>query len=381
MARKKATAKPARRKPGTGAIRYKTGRALPWEAAFPLGDGQYRYDYFHERSEADAHLDRLTEERDHKDMPRNIARGSQRVDTFLQFWLKIKKPHLAPKTYHDYHYQCELAAGRIGGYRLDEVVRETADNLIAFFHERGYKNVGQMKMVLRQAFDYALEEEYIRRNPFQKVKVPAVERRKTVVLSAAERQRLLDVLADRPLEPLFHLYSRLGLREGEGLALQWKDVNWSESTVTIERQYVTVRGKTVLRHNPKNKKPRVIPIPRDILEMLRRHSDRQRQQIAQTEDWEDHGLIFPSERGTPISQRNLMRIFKDSNNSLIKQARLPEDLTIHGLRHTAAYLMEQDRVPRSVRKSILGHATAAMADHYSDHADMEAMRAAVEKRA
>lgn len=378
MARKKA-AKPTRRKPNTGTIRFKKGREAPWEAAFPIGHGQYRYDYFHERSEAESHLDRLTEERDHKDTPRNVARGSQRVDTFLQFWLKIKKPHLAPKTYHDYHYQCELAAGQIGGYRLDEVVRETADNLIAYFHGRGYKNVGQMKMVLRQAFDYALEEEYIRRNPFQKVKVPATERRKTVALSAAERQRLLDVLIGKPLEALFHLYSRLGLREGEGLALQWKDVHWSESTITIERQYVAVKGRMTLRHYPKNKKPRVVPLPRDLLELLRRHSDWQRQYIARADDWEDHGLIFPSERGTPISQRNLMRMFKDGDNSLIKRARLPEGVTIHGLRHTAAYLMEQDRVPRSVRKAILGHATAAMADHYSDHADIGAMRAAVEK--
>jgi integrase len=99
------------------------------------------------------------------------------------------------------------------------------------------------------------------------------------------------------------------------------------------------------------------------------------------EDWEEHGLLFPSERGTARTQRNVMRLFKESANALVKRAQLPEELTIHDLRHTAVYIMEQERVPRSVRMSILGHLTTAMADHYADHAraDMDAMRAAVEK--
>src|SRR5262245_29174472 len=163
MARKKEPAKPVRRKPGTGTVRFKKGRERPWETTFPLGRGQKpRYDSFSTRQEAEAYLDRLTAERDHADTPRNVAGGSRRVDEFLPDWLAMKRPHIKLKTFDSYQYLCELACGEIGNYRVDEVARETAASLLTFFYNQGFKNVSQMRAVLKQAFEYALEEEYIK---------------------------------------------------------------------------------------------------------------------------------------------------------------------------------------------------------------------------
>jgi len=368
VARKKSEPKPARRKPGTGTIRFKKGRELPWEASFPIGHGQHRYDYFQSRAEAEAHLDQLVKDIK-QDVRRNVAGGSRRVDEFLPSWLEIKRPHIKPKTFHGYQYLLELASGEIGKYRVDEVTREMADSMLAFFHGRGFKNVSQMRNVLRQAFEYALEEGYIARNPFQRAKAPTVERREALALTANQRAAYLAQYDGHPLEGLFHLYAIVGLRKGEGAGLRWADVNWDAGTISIIQQYTEVAGRAE-RSTPKTPRSRrTIPIPPDILELLREHYAWQRKHAADTPEWQEHGLVFASEVGTPLEPRNINRL----HDVMLERAGLPR-VTIHDLRHTASYILEKNGAPESARMALFGHSTAQMAKHYSDHASVDDMR-------
>src|SRR5688572_14055651 len=137
------TAKRPRRKPNTGTIRYKSGRAHPWEATFPLGRGvKPRCDSFATVEEAAAHLDQLTAERDDTVAPRNIAGGSMTLHQFLALWLTIKKPHVKQNTYESYEHKCGLAATYIGpSRRVDTIGRRDADLLYVTLHNHGYKNV------------------------------------------------------------------------------------------------------------------------------------------------------------------------------------------------------------------------------------------------
>lgn len=362
-----------RRKPGTGSIRFKTGRELPYEAAFPLGHGRHRYDSFATRPEAETHLDRLAAERDSTESPRNIAGGSQRVDTFLQAWLTGKRRHIKPKTFEDYRYMCELAIGEIGARRLDTISREDADALLSYFHSRGFKNVSQIRMVLRQAFEYALDEEYIKRNPFTKAKAAPVERRKGIALSETQRAALLEAGTTEddptvPLAPLWHLYARLGLRRGEGLGLRWGDLH--NGVITIAQTYIRVGAKTE-KSTPKSQRSRrTLPVPADVLAFLDEHRATQRKIAAADPDWQEHGLIFPDAHGTPIPIWYLWSRWE----KLRARAGMPIALTLHDLRHTALSRLEQSGAPASVVQAIAGHTSATMTRHYTDHADMAAMK-------
>lgn len=365
--------KQPRRKPGTGAIRFKKARALQWEAAFPIGHNQHRYDYFATRSEAETHLDQLVRDRDSAAQPRDVAGGSQRTDTFLTSWLNIKRGKIKEKTWLGYKYYCELACEEIGVYRVDEVSREKADAMLSYFHGRGFQNVSQLRACLRQAFEYALEEDYIKKNPFQKAKAAPVERRTAITLSRAERDRLLLAAKGTPHEALWHLYSRLGFRRGEGIGPRWGDIDFDQATIRVVQTFVEVGSKTT-RSTPKTPKSiRLVPLPPDVVDLLRELKIAQRARAANAPIWKEHGLVFPTSKGTPISPRNIVRTFK----ALLKRANLSQQITIHDLRHTADYLMESSGVPRSARMAVLGHTTVAMDLHYSNHADLDAMRAAV----
>lgn len=379
MAPRKKPVKPPRRKPGTGTVRYKPGREKPYEAAFPIGGGEYRYEYFGHAEDAHAHLDRLTEARDHKERPRNIAKGSQTVIDFLTAWLRVKAAHVEPKTLQDYKYQCDLVAGQIGRYRLDQVDLLMCDTTLATFARQGYKNVKQMRAVMVQAFEYALDNDYISRNPWRKATAPVVKHRKRLALTERQRALLLDVAArddrpgEMPLEPLWHLYSRLAFRRGEALGLRWSDINFDAATITIAQQRTTEGTKTVTKPGAKGGKSRTVPLPADLVDMLRAFQKAQMRRAAADPAWQLTGLVFVGEHGrAPAAQQVGRRL-----NRLKKQAGLPGGLVVHDLRHTCLFLLEQAGVAPSARMALAGHSTASMALHYTNHASVEDVRRAI----
>jgi integrase len=71
---------------------------------------------------------------------------------------------------------------------------------------------------------------------------------------------------------------------------------------------------------------------------------------------EDHGLVFPSEVGTPMSGRNLYRAFKIR----VKRASLPQMLRFHDLRHTCATLLLKQGVNPKFVQELLGHADISL---------------------
>ena len=56
--------------------------------------------------------------------------------------------------------------------------------------------------------------------------------------------------------------------------------------------------------------------------------------------WKDHGLVFPSTVGTPLSHGNVVRSFK----ALLKRAGLPRSTRLYDLCHTCATLLLNSNV-------------------------------------
>jgi integrase len=378
MARKKQQR--PRRKPNTGTIRYKQGRPLPWETQFPLGHHESRYDSHATWEEATAHLDRLVADRDNTDRPRDIAGGSQRLDRFLTSWLTERRPHLKDKTFENYSYLCDLAVGYFSAdKRIDTITREDVVACYAYFAARDFKDVAQFRMVLGQAFEFALEEDYVKKNHFRRVKTPPIEHRVGAALTKAQRVTMLDVatVLDEWLAPLWHLYSRVGLRRGEGIGLLWGNINWEEKTISITQHYVHVGNDTVAG-TPKTKRSRrTFPVPDDIMAMLAQLKKAQARRAANNRDWVNHGLVFTDAGGERVTVHHIRWRW----TQIKKRAALPLDTRIHDLRHTALYHMEQAGVSLSVRMAFAGHATVKTANDYVNHAaeDMDAMRAALLK--
>lgn len=242
-----------------------------------------------------------------------------------------------------------------------------------------------MKMVLKQAFEYAFDNDYIHRNPFKKSTAPRTKHRRAKALTEKQRALLLDLARTEegmPLAPLWHLTSRLAFRRGEALGLRWADINFDAATITIAQQRTTVGTKTVTKAGPKGDKEeskvRTVPVYADIMEMLAAFRIAQTERAANDPDWVVTGLVFVGEHGrAPAAvtvNRRLARLVERANNPIVS---LPTDLHPHDLRHTALTILALAGVPASVRKALSGHSTARMDELYTSHAALEDVRRAL----
>ena len=78
--------------------------------------------------------------------------------------------------------------------------------------------------------------------------------------------------------------------------------------------------------------------------------------------YDDQGLVFTTEVGTPINPSNLRQ---RSLAALLKRAEVPQ-ITFHDLRHTCASLLFQKNVHPKFVQELLGHASVAITlDTYS----------------
>ncbi|MDH6463418.1 hypothetical protein M2302_003610 [Micromonospora sp. A200] len=92
------------------------------------------------------------------------------------------------------------------------------------------------------------------------------------------------------------------------------------------------------------------------MELLRRHRARQAEErLAAGEAWQDHGLAFPSEVGTPLDPGNFSHRFSPA-----VQAGRARALHPHELRHFGASLMLAQGTPLHLVSEVLGHTSIAI---------------------
>ena len=83
-------------------------------------------------------------------------------------------------------------------------------------------------------------------------------------------------------------------------------------------------------------------MPRRCVEALRQqHQQQERDRLVAGELWQEHGLVFASRVGTPLSANNVIRAFR----IITKKAGLGEDWVPREMRHTFVLVLSANGVP------------------------------------
>ena len=161
-------------------------------------------------------------------------------------------------------------------------------------------------------------------------------------------------------ETLYTLDLTTGLRPEEVYGLRWKDINLDASRLTVTQVLSKTRrrkGEQVARFQfgpPKtDKSRRTIDFPDFVRDMLVEERRRliESRAVAGTR-WRDNELVFPSEIGTPLEERNVLRRFQ----KICEANELPK-LRIYDLRHTHASLLIHEGVHPKRISERLGHSS------------------------
>jgi integrase len=149
--------------------------------------------------------------------------------------------------------------------------------------------------------------------------------------SQQEAQEFIEAIRGDPLEALWVLMLTSGLRRGEALALQWDDIDFDASTVSISKALVQVNGVPTMSKPKTQKSYRTIALGEGTVQALRAHRRRQTEERLAADEWVDPGHIFTRLDGSAVRPDRAYVCFK----RIVEREGLPW-ITLHGLRHTMA---------------------------------------------
>jgi integrase len=157
---------------------------------------------------------------------------------------------------------------------------------------------------------------------------------------------LLDTARGDRLEALYVLAITTGMRQGELLGLQWKDIDLDTRTLRVNRSVYD----GVISPPKTTSSRRTIRLSKLAVAALKYHRvNMTRRRIS---EW-----VFPNSRGATIGYQNL---HNRSWKPLLKRAGLPHSTRFHDLRHSCISLLLARGVPVKVVSEMAGHADVSI---------------------
>lgn len=346
---------------GEGSV-YQRASDGRWVGKWYDRTGHPRYVYGADRQDTRRKLREKLDERD-----QGRVGGGTTVGAWCDRWLRSLAKAGAPEnTVDDYTYRLSLLPGWVRGTRLDELepldVEGALHELLA---THASSTVAKVRQVLGAALGQAHKYGKVARNAAKLADPIHVEEIEIVPLDPAEARALLASVSGHRLSSLYTVAIAVGVREGEAIGLRWDAVDLSAGTLTVTRQRTrTNRGKALDR-KPKSGSGRTIALPDVCVQALLEHRKRQAgERLRLGPAWKDHGLVWPSEVGTPLGARNLLRHLHGS----CERAGIRR-VSFHALRHSAASFLLAQGVAETVIMDVLGHSSRAMLARYAHVTD------------
>ena len=298
----------------------------------------------------------------------------------FEYLMTFKKSAVSPRTFEGNIRNFKLhIAPQIGKMKVYEIDNYAIQKLVNNLIEEGYSNdtIKKCKHLLNQFFEYAIDNKWILVNPTLKVKVKGKRNiyeedndEKYKALPPEIRDKFLEALNKDEanfIKPLCITLMFAGLRIGEALALKWKNIDFNNKSIKVERAITQVpkfdeQGnvkdrKTVIGDTKTTCSVRDIPVTDIVLETLKQWKDKQNERQQTNPDvtailTSPTSFVFANDDGSYRTYSGTRKIFDrfKRRNGLNKF-----NIHFHGLRHTFSnMLFEMNENPKVIQQ-LLGH--------------------------
>ena len=180
------------------------------------------------------------------------------------------------------------------------------------------KTVRNIHQMIGSAYNLAMEQNLVSKNPTQGCALPKVEHKEMKTLTADQLSAFFQEARDSGVYELYYLDLATGLRRGELLGLKWTDIDLDRGVLKIQRAISRQNGKVVEAPLKTKNAYRTLPLSADAIDVLMQ----QRRKTGNSE-W-----VFPSPAGGPMSPDSVLHMLQ----RVLKRAGLPR-IRFHDLRH------------------------------------------------
>ena len=274
-----------------------------------------------------------------------------------------------------------IAKADFGKLRIDKVHLSDAKGwLIKLQKEgRGYSTIHSVRGVLRPAFQMAVDDDLIRKNPFNFELASVVVNdsvTREAITKKQEREFLSFIQADEHFSRYYdgiYILFHTGLRISEFCGLTIGDIDFKEMRINVDHQLQRKRDMTyVVEPTKTTSGTRMVPMTKEVADSFRRIlAKRIKPKVEPMIDGYT-GFLFLDKNEMPMVALHWEKYFKhilDKYNSIYK-VQLPK-ITPHVCRHTFCSNMAKSGMNPKTLQYIMGHSDISVTLNTYSHVGFE----------
>lgn len=209
--------------------------------------------------------------------------------------------------------------------------------------------------LLKSMFNKAIKWGYMEANPCNKMDTPKYSAPEKKVLTEEQINTIQKTIINEDIkyQVIYYFAILCSMRRQEIIGLKWSDIDFIEDKIKITRAATQLDGMGTITDKTKTQKSaRTLFLP-DILKklLLQLYNQQKAAQKKWGDKWIDEDWVFTQANGSLMCLATPSHWWKE----FAKQNGI-EEVTFHGLRHTAATYMIKSNVPISTVSGVLGHA-------------------------
>ena len=349
---------------------------------------RYRSTFYFEGKRYEAASSSSQKEADQKAaiMQERLKRGevgisrNMTVTRWADEWLETyKKPKLLDKTYRDYKSRIDnIIVPAIGSMRLRDVKDVHLQKILN--NKAGYSldRMKKLHQAIRGIFGRATVSGLIAKDPSASLTLPAAVDGTRRSLTDFEREHFLKVSETHYAGLMFQVMLHCGLRTGEVVALDWRDVDWEKQRIIVSRAMES--GSDNIKPPKTAAGVRVVPVPNNLFAKLKScagdpfspmfthpNSKARYTSMARYRAWESLKDAIDISMG---AQFDTVKGANGRKRTTKVLSVVSPDFVPYCLRHTYCTDLQDKGVPINMAKYLMGHSnisvTAKIYTHISE---------------
>lgn len=268
-----------------------------------------------------------------------------------------------------------------GKMRIDRVKLSDAKAWLIMLQKngRGFSTIRTIRGVLRPAFQMAMDDDLIRKNPFS-FELATVIYNDSVTREAIshddERKFLKFVKEDPHFKQYYdgiYILLNTGLRISEFVGLTKSDIDFTNMKINVDHQLQKYKGVGYTIVSPKTESGvRQVPMTKEVAECFQRIIKKRKKPKVELVVDGHSGFLYLDKRGKPLLAYHWEKYFQhicEKYNSIYKVP-LPK-ITPHVCRHTYCSRMAAARMNPKTLQYIMGHSDISVTLNTYTHLGFE----------
>lgn len=307
----------------------------------------------------------------------------EQVDRYLSMRINVK-----PATLNGYRLvRKTIARDTFGDKKIDRVSVSDAKRWLASLQAngKGFSSIHNIRGVLNPAFQMAVEDGLIERNPFD-FKLASIivnDTQKREALTIKEEQDFLEFIHNdgyysRYFDMVYVLFNT-GIRVSEMCGLTMDDIDFQQGYISIRRTLNRFNKEYVVGSPKTMSGIRKIPMSNEVRISLERIVNCRKHIKQKVSIGAINNMLFLDTRGMPLLPNMVEKYFQRIRELFYKEQKYEIYVTPHICRHTFCTKMVREGMKPKVLQYLMGHSRIDTTLEYYAHIDYDQVKFEVEK--